>query len=175
MNNSLMALLRLVHILAGIFWVGATLVLAAFLMPAARAVGPGAGALMSQLMQRQRLQLWMNVAMTLAILAGFALYGLDSRMSGGGFGRSATGMTLALGGLFAIAAAGVGGAMIKPTGRKLGEIAERMQQALRGGGGPPADLVAEAQPLQRKMQRALTIMSVLLVLSATTMAIARYL
>jgi uncharacterized membrane protein len=175
MNSSLMALLRLVHILAGIFWVGATLVLAAFLMPAARAVGPGAGALMSQLMQRQRLQLWMNVAMTLAILAGFALYGLDSRMSGGGFGRSATGMTLALGGLFAIAAAGVGGAMIKPTGRKLGEIAERMQQPLRGGGGPPADLVAEAQPLQRKMQRALTIMSVLLVLSATTMAIARYL
>jgi len=175
MNNSLMAVLRLVHILAGIFWVGATLVLAAFVLPAARGVGPGAGAFMSQLMQRQKLQLWINVAMTLAILAGFAHYGLDSRMSGGGFGRSATGMTLGLGALLAIAAAGVGGAMGKPTGRKLGEIAQRMQEAQRGGGPPPANLVAEAQPLQQKMQRALTIMSVLLVLSATTMAIARYL
>ena len=174
MNNFLMALLRLVHILAGIFWVGATLMLAGFILPAARAVGPGAGALMSQMMQRQRLQFWINVAMTLAILAGFALYGLDSRVSGGGFGRSATGMTLALGALFAIAAAGVGGAMVKPTGRKLGDIAQRMQDALRGGGAPPATLVAEAQPLQLRMQRALTIMSVLLVLSATTMAIARY-
>ena len=175
MNDFLMALLRLVHILAGIFWVGATLVLAAFLMPAARAIGPGAGPLMSQLMQRQKLQLWINVAMTLAILAGFALYGLDSRVSGGGFGRSTTGITLGVGALLAIAAAGVGGAMGKPTGRKLGEIAQRMQEAQRGGGAPPSNLVAEAQPLQRKMQRALTIMSVLLVLSATTMAIARYL
>ena len=174
MNNSLMALLRLVHILAGIFWVGATLVLAGFVLPAARAVGPGAGPFMSQLMLQQRLQLWINVAMTLAILAGFALFGLDSRISGGGFGRSAPGMTYGLGALFAIVAAGVGGAMVKPTGRKLGDIAQRMQEALRGGGGPPASLVAEAQPLQRKMQRALTIMSVLLVLSATTMAIGRY-
>jgi uncharacterized membrane protein len=174
MNDSLMALLRLVHILAGIFWVGATIVIAAFIMPAARAVGPSAGALMSQLMQRQKFQLWINVAMTLAILAGFALYGLDSRISGGGFGRSATGMTYGLGALLAIAAAGVGCAMVKPTGKKLGDIAQRMQEALRGGGPPPADLVAEAQPYQRKMQRALTIMSVLLVLSATTMAVARY-
>lgn len=172
--NTLMAVLRLVHILAGIFWVGATLVLAAFVLPAARAVGPGAGQFMSQLMLRQRLQFWINVTMTLAILAGFALFGLDSKNSGGGFGRSATGMTLSLGALLAIVAAGVAGAMAGPAGRKLGAIAQRMQQALGAGGPPPADLVAEAQPLQRKMQRALTIMSVLLVLSATTMAIARY-
>jgi uncharacterized membrane protein len=169
-----MAILRLVHILAGIFWVGAIVFLSSFLMPAARAVGPGAGPLMAQLMGKQRLQLWINIAMTLAILAGFALYGLDSRMSGGGFGRSAMGMTLGLGALLAIAAAGVGGAIGKSTGQKLGAIAQRMQEAQRAGGPAPADLVAEAQPLQQKMARALTIMSILLVLSATTMAIARY-
>jgi uncharacterized membrane protein len=175
MNGSVMAILRLVHILAGIFWVGATVFLSGFLMPAARTVGPSAGPLMSELMGRRRLQLWINVAMTLAILAGFALYGIDSRISGGGFGRSATGMTLGLGALLAIAAAGIGGAIGKPTGRKLGEIAERMKEAQRAGGPPPAELVAEAQPLQRKMASALAIMSWLLVLSATTMAIARYL
>jgi uncharacterized membrane protein len=173
--NSLMLVLRLVHILAGIFWVGATLVLAAFLLPAARTVGPSAGPLISQLMERRKLQLWINAAMTLAILAGLGLFGLDSRMSGGGFGRSATGITLSIGALLSIAAAGVGGAMGKPTGRKLGVLAQRMQEAQRAGGPPPADLVAEAQPLQAKMARALTIMSVLLVLAATTMAIARYL
>jgi uncharacterized membrane protein len=175
MNSSLMALLRLIHILAGIFWVGATIVLAAFLLPAARAVGPSAGALMTQLMQGQRLQRWINIAMTLAILAGFALYGIDSRISGGVFGRSATGMTLALGALLAIAAAGVGGAMAQPAGRKLGAIAQRMGEAQRTGGAPPAAMVAEAAPLQRKLASALTIMAWLLALSATTMAIARYL
>jgi hypothetical protein len=144
-------------------------------MPAARAVGLSAGPLISELMGRRRLQLWINLAMTLAILAGFALYGIDSKISGGGFGRSATGMTLGLGALLAIAAAGVGGAIGKPTGQKLGAIAQRMQDAQRGGGPPPAELVAEAEPLQRKMARALAIMTWLLVLSATTMAIARYL
>lgn len=175
MNPTLMAVLRLIHILAGIFWVGATIVLAAFLLPAARAVGPTAGALMSQLMQGQRLQRWINISMTLAILAGFALYGIDSRASGGGFGRSAMGMTLGVGALLAIIAAGVGGAMAQPTGRKLGAIARRMNEAQRGGGAPPADLAAEAEPLRRKMARAFTIMAWLLLLSATTMAIARYL
>src|SRR5690242_20946730 len=107
MNPTLMVVLRLIHILAGIFWVGATIFLAAFLLPAARAVGPSAGAVMTELMQRQRLQRWINIAMTLAILAGFALYGIDSRISGGGFGRSPAGMTYAVGALLAIVAAGV--------------------------------------------------------------------
>jgi uncharacterized membrane protein len=173
--NSLMMLLRLVHILAGIFWVGATIFLAAFLLPTARAVGPSAGPLISQLMERRRLQLWINLMMTLTILAGLALYGIDSRLSGGGFGRSPMGITLAIGALLSIGAAGVGGAMAKPTGRKLGEIAQRMQEAQRAGGPPPPNLVAEAAPLQLKMARALAIMSWLLVLSATTMAVARYL
>jgi uncharacterized membrane protein len=169
-----MSILRLIHILAGIFWVGATLFLAWFLLPAARAVGPSAGPLISNLMETRRLQFWINVAMTLAILAGFALFGLDSRVSGGGFGRSAMGITLSIGALLGIAAAGVGGAVGKPTGQKLGVIAQRMREAQRGGGPPPADLVAEAEPLQRKMASALTIMSVLLLLSAATMAVARY-
>jgi hypothetical protein len=50
-----------------------------------------------------------------------------------------------------------------------------MDDAQRGGGAPPADLVAQAAPLQAKLAGALKIMSWLLVLSATTMAIARYL
>jgi uncharacterized membrane protein len=173
--NSLMALLRLVHILAGIFWVGATIFLAAFLLPAARTVGPSAGQLISQIMVGRRLQLWINISMTLAILAGFALYGIDSRVSGGGFGRSAMGMTLGVGALLAIAAAGVAGARGQPAARKLGVIAQRMQEASRGGAPPPGELVAEAEPLQRKLASALTLTSWLLVLSATTMAIARYL
>jgi len=171
-----MALLRLIHILAGIFWVGATIFLAAFLLPAARAVGPSAGPLMTQLMQGQKLQRWINIAMTLAILAGFALYGMDTRLSGGAnFGRSAAGMTYFLGALLAIAASGVSGAMAQPAGRKLGVLAERMRAAQQSGSAPPANLAAEAEPLQRKLARALTIASWLLVFSATTMAIARYL
>src|SRR5437763_5957292 len=159
MNGSLMAVLRLVHILAGLVWVGATLFLSWFLLPAARTVGPSAGPLMSNLMETRRLQFWINVSMTLAILAGFALFGLDSRMSGGGFGRSGMGITLSIGALLAIIAAGIGGAMAKPTGRKLGLVAQRMREAQRAGGPPSPELVAEAEPLRRKMAPALPIIN----------------
>jgi uncharacterized membrane protein len=175
MNTLLMATLRLIHILAGIFWVGATIFLAGFLMPAVRAVGPSAGPLMTQLMVRRRLQLWINISMTLAILAGLALFGIDSAISGGGFGRSRMGIILGIGALLAIAAAGVDGAIGRRTARKLGELAQRMQEAQRGGGPPPADLVAQTQPLQAKLASALNLTSWLLLLSASTMAIARYL
>lgn len=170
-----MALMRLVHILAGIFWVGATLFLAGFLIPAIRAVGPSSGPLMTQLMQQRHLQRWINISMSLTILAGLVLFALDSRAGGRGFGRSAMGITLSIGALLAIIAAGVDGAMGRPTARKLGAITQRMQETQRGGGAPAADLVAQTAPLQAKLARTLTIMAWLLLLSATTMAVARYL
>lgn len=169
-----MALMRLVHILAGIFWVGATLFLAGFLIPAIRAVGPSAGPLMSQLMQQRHLQRWINISMSLAILAGLVLFGLDSRAGGHTFGGSPTGITLSIGALLALTAAGIDGAMGRPTTKKLAAIAQQVQEAQRSGGAPPADLAAQTAPLQAKLARALTIMAWLLLLSATTMAIARY-
>src|SRR5215467_9287265 len=150
MTATLVTLLRLVHILAGIFWVGATIVLAGFIVPAIRAVGPSAGPVMTQLMQQRRLQFWINTSMALAILAGLGLFAVDSRASGGGFAKSAMGITLSIGALLAIVAAGVDGAVSKPTGKKLGALAQRMQEAQRGSGQPPADLVAQAAPLQAK-------------------------
>ena len=168
MNAPLMALLRLVHILAAIFWLGATLTLGGFVLPAMRNA-PGAGALWRAVMQRHRLQLWMNISMTLAILAGFALYGIDSATSSGAFNRSAMGKVLGLGAILAIAAAGVMGAMTQRAGRQLADLAEG------SGGTPPGRDAVEADALQARLRRGLAITNVLLLLSATTMAVARYL
>lgn len=170
-----MALLRLVHILAGIFWLGATLTLAGFILPALRGSREGAGPLWRAVMQRQRLQLWINVSMTLTVLAGFALYGIDSAASSGAFARSAMGKTLGLGALLAIVAAGVMGAMSQPSGRKLAALAQRYDDAAASGTGVPSDVATAVEALQARIGRGLTIASVLLLLSATTMAIARYL
>lgn len=175
MNAPLIVLLRLVHILAGIFWLGATLTLAAFLLPAMRDIGPSAGPFMRQVMQARRLRLWINISMTLAILAGFALYGIDSATSAGVFARSATGKVLGLGALFAIVAAGFAGAMSQPAGNKLNALSERLAEAQRTGAANPSDILGQVEALRTRISRGLTISAVLLLLSATTMAIARYL
>lgn len=168
-----MALLRLIHILAGIFWLGATLTLAGFFLPAIRGSRIGTGTLWRSVMQRQRLQLWINISMTLAILAGFALYAIDSSASNGAFARTTAGKTFGLGALFAIAAAGVMGAMSQPSSRKLAALADRMDE--NRGADIPADLATAASSLQDRISRGLAIASILLLLSATAMAIARYL
>ncbi len=72
------AFLRLIHILAGVLWVGATVFIAVFLMPSLRAVGPAAGPVMEQVARVRRLPIWMMSATILTILSGLTLYGLDS-------------------------------------------------------------------------------------------------
>jgi uncharacterized membrane protein len=48
-------LLRLIHILAGVFWVGAIFLIAGFLLPTARAMGREGGRFMQHLMLQRRL------------------------------------------------------------------------------------------------------------------------
>ncbi len=48
-------LLRLIHILAGIFWVGAILLIAGFLLPTSRATGREGARFMQHLMLKRRL------------------------------------------------------------------------------------------------------------------------
>jgi hypothetical protein len=164
-----MILLRLLHIIFGSLWLGATIVNAYFLLPSVRSVGPAAGPVMMEVMQRRRMQLWINLAMTVAILSGLGLFGIHESAAHGAFSRSRMGMTLVIGAVLAIAAAGVGGAMAQPAGRKLGAIAQR------SGGAPPSpETLAEMRRLQARVGRALSIMSILLLLSAATMAVARY-
>jgi hypothetical protein len=166
----LLIILRLIHILTASFWFGATLVNAYFLLPSIWAVGPAAGPVMMHVMQRRRMQLWINVAMSLAILSGLAMFGVHESAAHGAFSRSRMGTVLLVGAALAIAAAGVGGAMAQPAGRKLGALAQRL-----GSGAPPSgDTMAEMQALQARIGRALAIMSTLLVLSAAAMAVARY-
>ena len=47
-----MLVLRIVHILAGAFWVGSALTVFLFLQPAAREVGPAAGPFLTHLAQK---------------------------------------------------------------------------------------------------------------------------
>src|SRR5712664_186346 len=70
--------LRLVHILSGIFWVGSTLFMAVFLLPAARRAGAEGRRFAGQVMQR--LGPVLGITMLLTLASGFALY---ARVSGG--------------------------------------------------------------------------------------------
>jgi len=84
------ALLRLLHILAGVFWVGGVLFLARFLLPTAAALGPAAGPVMDHLNRVGRLSQTLLGAGVVTVLAGFTLYWRDAAGSGAAWMGSPT-------------------------------------------------------------------------------------
>jgi len=169
----LMIVLRLLHILSGIFWVGTMLVATGFLYPVA-AEGPEGGRVLQQIMVRRRLATWVSASAGLTLLSGLWMYGRVAVATGGEWMRTPPGLALGAGGLLALVAAILAGIRIVPSGRRLGEIGARLQQA-GGGAAPAASDLAEMQRLQSRIFGTTRVVAGLLVLTASAMAVARYL
>jgi uncharacterized membrane protein len=162
--------LRLVHIVAGIFWVGATLATAAFLLPTARVVGAEGQRFVGRVMQR--LGPALGIAMLLTVLSGFIIYG---RLSAG-FNRawvtSRPGMALGAGAVAALLAVSIGVAVTGPTNVRLAKLRKSLASA---GPDPAAADPARVAALQARAERATVATALLLLFCAGAMAVARYL
>jgi len=163
--------LRLLHVVGGVFWAGAMLVVAWFLVPTVRATGPEGGRVMQELMIGQKLSKWLGIAAAVTVLSGALLYYRAMSTTAGTFGASRPGMAFGAGALAAIIAAIIGGSVSVPTSKKLDAVSKRMQAA----GRPDPALAAELQALQAKMAGAARIIAALVLVAAAFMAIARYL
>lgn len=107
-DQTITLLLRLVHILAGIFWVGAIFLIAGFLLPTLRATGREGGRFIQHLMQKRRLPIFLAIAMLLTVLSGFTLYGRMVSATHGAWAGTRPGIAYGVGGLAAILGALVG-------------------------------------------------------------------
>lgn len=170
-DGPVLLLMRVVHVLCGVLWVGAAVFLAFFIIPSVREAGPGAGPFMQKLGARRPPTYMMTLAV-LTVLSGFGLYWRDSK----GFQshewlRSGSAMVFGLGGVLALFILILGATVISPAGKRMGDIAAQMQA---GGGPPPAELIAEMQRVQARLARSNTIAAVTLIVSTLCMAVARY-
>jgi len=172
MSITLVVILRVVHILAGCFWLGVMLLNAGFLLPATQAAGPAGGQVMRQIVHVRRLPLFLNLAVLLVLITGAILIWWVS----GGFTMSwllsATGMSLSIGALLTLAAALLGQFVNAPTARRFGQLAATVQ----AGGSPPDDgVISEMKRLQLRLLRATQVAAILLGVATAAMAVARYL
>ena len=172
MDTTVIAIVRLVHVLSGVFWVGSVLMLTLFLVPAVRALGSVGEAVMHQLMVVQRLARGLRVTGGFSIGSGALLYWHDSD----GFTRawvgSHQGICFGIGGILAVSGALVGILVNRPTAERIGVVAVAISEA---GGPPRAELVAELQALHARLAVGAVATSTLLVGAASAMAVARYL
>lgn len=94
----LMLILRLTHILAGMFWVGATLTATFYLGPTLEATGEAGQKVMQHLVRNSRLLTALTAAGILTVLAGYSLYWLDSDGFSSAWIHSGPGIGFAIGG-----------------------------------------------------------------------------
>lgn len=164
-------LLRLLHVVAGAFWVGAALFTALFLVPSVRALGQAGAPMMQQIMQVRKLPLWFMGAGILTVLSGIGLY---SKASGGfsnAWMHSGPGATFGIGGALGLISVVLGMAVTSPTAKKMAQLTA----TIAGAGKPPsAEQQAQLQSLQKRMGMTSAINTLLLVLATAAMAIARY-
>jgi uncharacterized membrane protein len=170
-DQTLTIVLRLIHILAGIFWVGAIFLMAGFLVPTARASGPEGGRFMQQLMLRRRLSLFLAVAMLLTVISGFTMYARVAAATNGVWAGTPPGIAYGVGGLAAILGAIMGGAISGSAARRIAAIGQGASPA----GGLSAEQQAEMQRLQARTALGSRVTAGLLAIAAGAMAIARYL
>jgi uncharacterized membrane protein len=170
-DATLMIILRIIHIVAGVFWVGSAVFMASILMPTMQAVGPSAGPVMEHLVQVRRVPLRMMGAMILVILSGIALYWKDSAGFQSAWMRSGPGTVFGVGAVLGILGAVIGMALSAPTSKRLAVLGG----AIKARGGPPtAEEAAEMQQLQARMRGTGRLVAVTLVLATIAMAVARY-
>lgn len=170
--DTYMVVLRILHILAGVFWVGAALMTTLFLQPTAQDLGPAAGPFMAHLAGKKRLVDWVLRAAGLTVLAGVLMYWRVSGGLDGDWLTSAPGVSLTIGALCGIAAFSLGLAVVKPTIMATLAIGRDVAES---GGPPTPEQGAALQALQSRGKTVGRIVVPLLIVAVSGMAASRYL
>ncbi len=166
-----MLIVRLIHIVAGTFWVGAAFTLAGFLDPLSKALMPEGPRFMQRLMQG-RFPVVIAVAGVLNVVTGLLLYYRDSGGLQAAWMASGPGLGFTAGGLAALMALIYGGVVTGPTGAKLGRLGQEIQSA---GKPPTTEQLQQIEGYQRQLSQASVVNTVLVGIAVVAMAVARYL
>lgn len=159
--------LRIVHLVAGVFWVGGTLMMAFFVAPTVGATAEAGQKFIAHLMGNLKFSQRMSAAAGLTVLAGALLYWLDTRGSSLWAGSS-VGIGFGIGAVFAIIGM-VYGIMVGQTAKGMAQL------GMQARGKYSAEQMTQLQTLQKRQGQYSRVAAITLILAVFFMAIARFL
>lgn len=166
----LMVVLRFIHIVLGVLWVGSVFAVTIVLVPGMKELGVPLDPVMRTLAHKKFSQMMMAFG-GLTVLAGLAMMAVLSHGHGAAFFGSHFGRTISLGGLCAILALALGGSIVRPAMDKAGKLQADLKNNPPKGDDPR---MAEVARLQARIVAAGKVVFALLLVAVTCMAIARY-
>jgi uncharacterized membrane protein len=163
--------LRWLHILGGVFWVGATFLLAGFLEPSIRATSPEGNKVMQHLIGKTKYVTMMSIAAIATVVAGALLYWRVSSGLNTDWLSSGTGISLTVGAIAALVSFVIGFVVMGRSSNRMGAIS----QAVQAQGSPPTpEQLGEIQELQGKLRTGGRVNAIFMAIAVSGMAIAQY-
>lgn len=168
-----MVLLRIVHIVTGVLWVGSLFVVVVFVQPSAATLGAAGATFMSELRRRRFVDV-VFVDAVFTVVAGAFLYWHDWHTfpSFGDWIDSSFGASLTVGAVLAISGLVVAAAVTRPT---IGRLVALGRQVAESDGPPTPETAARIGALQHRLVVAERVSFSLVLLAVVAMASARYL
>ena len=162
--------LRVVHILGGIFWVGSAMFMTLFLLPAIAKAGPNAGSVLGALRARGLLGVLPVVALV-TMASGVRLLWIISGGFAAAYFRSTTGHIYAGAGIAAIVSFLISLLVARPAAIRTGQLGGTLAGATAE---QRSAVMLEMERLRRRAAVANGIVLTLLGLAAAGMAVGRY-
>ena len=169
--NTLVIILRMLHIFSGVFWVGAALMLTFFISPTVSATKEAGQGFMRHFMGNTKFNLMMWTAALTTVIAGFSLYWIDSKGFTSDWMHSGPGIGFGLAAGFAVLGLIVGVFQ----GKNSNAMAKLGGQIQSQGKPPSPEQVAQLQKLGKALSIGGMLNATFLILATVGMAIARYL
>ena len=166
--NGLVIVLRLVHIISGVFWVGGGLVMFFFIGPTLGATAEAGQKFAQHLMTQTRFTAIVTIAAILTVLAGATLYWIDSDGLSSAWMHSGAGLGFGIGAFFALIGL-VFGMMVGNTNGALAKLGSQIQ------GKPTPEQMAQIGALRKRLSVVSPINAYALIIATLLMASARYL
>jgi uncharacterized membrane protein len=172
-TDTFMVILRIVHILTGVIWVGSLFVVVVFVQPSAATLGPAGAPFMSELRRRRFVDV-VFIDAVVTVVAGSFLYWHDWHLypNFGDWIDTNLGVGLTVGALLAILGLVVAASVTRPTILRLVSLG---RQVADSAGRPSTEQAARIGALQRRLVVAERVSFSLVLLAVVAMASARYL
>lgn len=169
--DAYMVILRIIHILAGILWVGVGFFYVAVMMPSLKQTGKGAYPLFLAVSNNRVGKMLLPATALLTTVAGLLLYERVSGRFDADYMKSTQGVVLSIGALAGLGAFGHGGAVL---GRATDKLVQKVTQLEGQSEPPPADQQAEINTLMDYLAKHANISLGLMIVAVLGMASARY-
>jgi hypothetical protein len=159
--------LRITHILGGVFWVGGALIMNFYIGPSVGATAEAGRAFVGHLMAKTNFSKLMMFAAFSAVLAGAALYWIDSSGLTSPWMKSGAGTGFTIGAVFALVGL-VCGLMVSKNSTAQAQLGAQIK------GAPTPEQVQKLQAIQKQLAIVGPLNAYCLIIAVIFMATARY-